>query len=48
MLRVWAWLKSRRAARSEFNRVVHDTVPPMTDAELDRYRRYHTSNQHGR
>jgi len=30
------------------NKAVHDTVPEMTDAERERYLRFHTSNQHGR
>lgn len=33
---------------NDLNTVVHDTIPEMTDAERERYIRFHTSNQHGR
>lgn len=46
--RLRACVLARSTQRNEFDRVVRDTCPPMTDAEMDRYVTYHRSNQHGR
>jgi hypothetical protein len=38
----------RSIPANDLHRVVRETVPDPTEAEMDRYVRYHKSNQWGR
>lgn len=37
-----------RSTPNPLHVAVRSTMPEMGEAEMDRYRAYHTSNQHGR
>jgi hypothetical protein len=46
--RLVARMLGRSIDANDLSRVIHTTVPDPTEAECDRYIRYHTSNQWGR